>query len=63
MINFEITENEMNAAKKYGDEYFMYLVADCESTNPKIQYIQNPIRMINNKKISSKPVRWKISDY
>lgn len=63
MVNFEITENEMNAAKKYGDEYFMYLVADCESTNPKIQYIQNPIKMINNKKISSKPVRWKISVY
>lgn len=40
--NVEFTANELAAARVYKDDYWLYLVALCESNAPKITRIRNP---------------------
>lgn len=40
-IGVDLTANEKRAAETHGASYWLYLVADCLTDNPKIQTIQN----------------------
>ncbi|WP_196888432.1 DUF3883 domain-containing protein [Aureivirga sp. CE67] len=40
--NFIMTINEINAAKKIKENYFIYLVSDCMSKSPKLNILKNP---------------------
>tara|TARA_Y100001970_G_C14188565_1_gene834020 strand:- start:415 stop:1650 length:1236 start_codon:yes stop_codon:yes gene_type:complete len=54
--SFEISENEINAARELGDAYYIYQVTNA-LTNPKIStVIQNPIRFETLNKILVEPM-------
>jgi len=40
--NFIMTSNEVKAAEKIGENYKIFLVANCFGSNPRIQVIENP---------------------
>lgn len=44
--SIDLTANEMKAAKEHAAQYWLCLVAECETKQPKIQLIQNPARRI-----------------
>ena len=44
--SIEITANELSAAKCYGPEFSLYLVARCMSDAPSVQVINNPYSML-----------------
>ena len=45
--NIHITSNEWETAKEMGNNYHLYLVADCKNKNPKFHIIINPVHYIN----------------
>lgn len=45
---FILTENEMNAAKIYNDNYYIYFVTDCISNEPSISIVRNPYSKFEN---------------
>lgn len=57
--NFFLTINELNTAKEL-DNYFVYVVYDILSNNPKIWIIENPFNP-QNSKISFSPINFKVS--
>jgi len=57
--NFFLTINELNTAKEL-DNYFVYVVYDILSSNPKIWIIENPFNP-QNSKISFTPINFKVS--
>ena len=57
-MDFYYTENELETAKKYGKDYYIYVVYDIQSTNPKVWMIQNPFEDKN--KVVMKPVKYKV---
>ncbi len=58
--NVEITGNEWNAAIELGDQYWIYLVSDCLGTNPKIQRLQNPLKLKETGWLRTTPILWRI---
>ncbi|MDO6465002.1 MrcB family domain-containing protein [Pseudoalteromonas carrageenovora] len=51
-----ITENELKAAIKHRESYYLYLVADIKgSKNPKIEIINNPAQAIMGKEFNLTP--------
>jgi len=38
----ELTANEWKRARHFGDSYFLYIVTDARTNEPKLQRIQNP---------------------
>jgi hypothetical protein len=44
--NVELTAGEWRAAMRLGERYWLYLVADCCSTQPLIQRIQDPAQLV-----------------
>jgi hypothetical protein len=56
--NFEITYGEMEAARRLGPRYWIYLVADCLGTCPKLYRIQNPAALLNQGLLSAEPLAW-----
>jgi hypothetical protein len=44
--NFELTQGEFNAARRFGRLYSVYLVADCFSSDPKVQRIHDPAALL-----------------
>jgi len=60
-LSVDITSNEWKAAKEKGSQYNLYLVADCLSTKPKIQIINDPYFLYLEKKISVDPLLYRLT--
>lgn len=60
-LSVDITSNEWKAAKDKGSNYNLYLVADCLSTKPKIQIINDPYLLYLEKKISVDPLLYRLT--
>ena len=61
--DFQITINEWNACVKMREQYFLYLVTECYSKNPKIQILQNVCQMKEEQKLDLEAVLFKVSLY
>ena len=57
-VEFYYTENELEKAQEYGKDYYIYIVFEIKSKNPKIWVIQNPFL---SKIVKMKPVQYKVS--
>ena len=57
-VEFYYTENELEKAKDFGKDYFIYIVFEIKSKNPKIWVIQNPFLA---DEVKMKPVQYKVS--
>ena len=57
-IDFYYTENEYETAKKYGKDYYIYVVYEILTPHPKIWVIKNPFD--DNIGIKMKPVKYKV---
>lgn len=57
-VEFYYTENELEKAQDFGKDYYIYIVFEIKSKNPKIWVIQNPFLA---KKVKMKPVQYKVS--
>ena len=44
----DFTAGEFRAAQEHGDEYWIYLVANCLTDRPRIQRIRNPAERLNS---------------
>lgn len=55
---FYYTENEYETAQKYGENYFIYVVYEILTPNPKIWMIKNPF--IKGKVVNMKPVKYRV---
>jgi hypothetical protein len=44
--NFDFTAGEWKAANELGDRYWLFLVADCCGTRPKIQCLRDPVKLV-----------------
>lgn len=44
----EITAGELRAAQAHGDDYWLYLVANCLTDQPQLQAIQNPAAQLGS---------------
>ena len=57
-MDFYYTENEYETAKKYGKDYYIYVVYEILTPHPKIWVIKNPFD--DNMGINMKPVKYKV---
>ena len=57
-MDFYYTENEYETAKKYGQDYYIYVVYEIQSSHPKIWVIKNPFN--DSVGILMKPVKYKV---
>lgn len=57
---FEITINEWNKARALGDKYWVYRVKQALSASPKIEKINNPFLLFEDKKIILLPVAFQV---
>lgn len=59
--SFDITAGEWNAASTMADSYWLYLVANCCGTEPILQRIQNPARLLDAGEAQLLPVVYRFS--
>ncbi|HEX7845908.1 MAG TPA: DUF3883 domain-containing protein [Chitinophagaceae bacterium] len=59
-LSIEITANEWKAAESKADNYYLYLVADCLSKQPKIQVIKNPYSLYLKKQLTIDPLLYRL---
>ncbi|TMI72596.1 MAG: DUF3883 domain-containing protein [Bacteroidetes bacterium] len=59
-LNVEVTSREWEAAERVGNHYNLYLVADCLSTVPKIQVINNPYSLYQNNQLLVEPLVYRL---
>ena len=57
-MDFYYTENEYDTAKKYGKDYYIYVVYEILTASPKVWIIKNPFN--NGVGINMKPVKYKV---
>ena len=57
-MNFYYTENEYETAKKYGQNYYIYVVYEILTPHPKVWVIKNPFN--DGVGIKMKPVKYKV---
>jgi hypothetical protein len=57
----DITSGEWKAAIARGNRYWLYLVADCTTTTPRIQRLQNPAQLIDDGGAQLLPVVFRFS--
>ena len=57
-LDFYYTENEYETAKKYGQDYYIYIVYEILTPHPKIWVIKNPFD--DGMDIKMKPVKYKV---
>ena len=59
----ELTENEWNAAQnpKYRDRYYIYLVTDTMSSEPKIERLCSPQSFVESGELPINPIRFRLS--
>ena len=58
--NFELTQGELDAARRLKNRYWLCLVANCLSTCPKLQLIQDPVALIERQLFSIEPLTWRV---
>jgi len=56
----EFTENEFRKAREMRERYFLVLVAEVESDNPKIRLIQDPATLIEQGKLLATPSTFRL---
>jgi hypothetical protein len=59
-LNFELTENEMRAAKALGDRYIIVLVTGCLGATPLFERIVNPASLFVTGKLEASPSLYRI---
>lgn len=59
--NVELTAGEWCAAKKHGDHYWLFLVAECCGAHARIQRIQNPARLVQAGEAELAPVVYRFA--
>lgn len=57
-MDFYYTANELETAKKYGDDYYIYIVYEITTKYPKIWTLKNPF--CNKESLELKPVKYKV---
>ncbi|MBQ6226534.1 MAG: DUF3883 domain-containing protein [Bacteroidaceae bacterium] len=57
-MDFYYTENEYETSKKYGENYYIYVVYEILTAYPKIWMIKNPF--IKGDGVNMKPVKYKV---
>lgn len=57
-LDFYYTINEYETAKKYGENYYLYIVYAIKTSKPKIWVLQNPF--IDSSKLNMTPVKFKV---
>lgn len=57
-MDFYYTENEYETAKKYGENYYIYVVYEILTVHPKIWMIKNPF--IKGEGINMRPIKYKV---
>ena len=57
-LDFYYTENEYETAKKYGQDYYIYIVYEILTPHPKVWIIKNPFN--DNVGVNMKPVKYKV---
>ena len=57
-MDFYYSENEYETAKKYGENYYIYVVYEILTAHPKIWMIKNPF--IKGEGINIRPVKYKV---
>ena len=57
-MDFYYTENEYETAKKYGEDYYIYVVYEILTPYPKVWVIKNPFE--NGEGVKMKPVKYKV---
>lgn len=57
-MDFYYTENEYETAKKYGDDYYIYVVYEILTPHPKVWIIKNPFE--DGEGVKMKPVKYKV---
>lgn len=58
-MSFFYTINELEAAKKYGKDYYIYIVYEILSKEPKIWVLKNPF--IGNQQLTLEPIKFKVN--
>jgi hypothetical protein len=59
--NIELTVGEWTAAAALEERYWLYLVADCCTSTPKIQRLQNPARLVHSGAASIIPIVYRFT--
>jgi hypothetical protein len=59
--SIDLTAGEWKAAQTLGDRYWLYLVADCLSANPRIQRIQNPAKVVADGGAQLIPIAYRLA--
>lgn len=59
-LSVDVTKREWEAAETHGENYKLYLVADCLSKAPKIQIISNPYGLYLSKRLSVTPINYRL---
>ena len=57
-MDFYYTQNELETAKKYGKDYYIYIVYNILSSEPKIWVLQNPF--LKKGKLELLPIKYKV---
>lgn len=57
-MDFYYTENEYETAKKYGQNYYIYIVYEILTPHPKVWVVKNPF--VEGLGIKMKPVKYKV---
>jgi hypothetical protein len=58
--NFEFTDGELTAARRLGPRYWIYLVANCLGTRPRLYRIQDPAALLSQGLLCAAPLAWRI---
>ena len=58
--NFEFTHGELEAARRLGPRYWIYLVANCLDTCPRLYRIQDPAALLSQGLLFAAPLAWRI---
>jgi hypothetical protein len=57
----ELTANELEAAKREGKNYWLFLVSNCRSRRPKVQRLQDPARLIQEGRMKKTPIQYRVT--
>ena len=58
--SIELTDNEWNAARRLGEKYQLWLVAEVESSSPKMHVISDLSLRVKDGLMTADPMRWEI---
>lgn len=56
----DITRNELRAAREHGDQYWIFLVASCQTDRPRIQRIRNPAERLSDGSWTATPAVYSV---